>query len=82
MSSPVNLRILFGGDDDSRKRTLKSGIPTSVDELLLEIKTVFGLKEQFRLQYKDVDFGNEYMNLMSTSEIKDRGTLKPDILTM
>ena len=50
--------------------------------LLLEIKTVFGLKEQFRLQYKDVDFGNEYMNLMSTSEIQDRGTLKPDILTM
>jgi len=43
MSCPVNLRILFRVDDDSRKLTLTSGIPTSVDELL-EIKTAFGLR--------------------------------------
>ncbi|KAI3357110.1 hypothetical protein L3Q82_015579 [Scortum barcoo] len=75
MSSPIHLRVVFGGDD-ARKLTLMSGIPTSVDQLVLEIKTAFGLTQQFRLQYKDADFGNEYVNLMSTSEIKDRDTLK------
>lgn len=75
MSSPVHLRVVFAGDD-ARKLTLLSGIPASVDQLVLEIKTVFGLKQQFRLQYQDSDFGNEYVNLMSTSEIEDRDTLK------
>lgn len=76
MSSPVILRIVFGGDDDARKLTLKTGISKSVDDLVLEIMTVFGVKKKFRLQYKDKDFGNEYMNLMSTSQIEDRDTLK------
>ncbi|XP_016430365.1 uncharacterized protein LOC107757411 [Sinocyclocheilus rhinocerous] len=76
MSSPVILRIVFGGDDDARKLTLKTGIPKSVDDLVLEIMTVFGVNQKFRLQYKDKDFGNEYMNLMSTSQIEDRDTLK------
>jgi hypothetical protein len=75
MSCPVNLRILFGGDDDSRKLTLTS-IPASVEELVLEIKTAFGLREEFRVQYRDVEFGNEFMNLMETSEIQDKSTLK------
>lgn len=75
MSSSIHLRIVFGGDD-ARKLTLASGMPASVDQLVHEIKTVFGLTEQFRLQYKDIDFGNEYVNLMSTSEIRDRDTLK------
>lgn len=51
MSSPVHLRVVFDGDD-ARKLTLMPGIPASVDQLNLEIKTVFGL------QYKDADFGN------------------------
>ncbi|XP_073803642.1 uncharacterized protein [Danio rerio] len=76
MSSPVNLRIVFGGDEDARKLALKTGIPKSVDELVLEIMTVFGVKQKFRLQYKDKDFGNEYMNLTSTTQIEDRDTLK------
>ncbi len=76
MSSPVILRIVFGGDDDARKLTLKTGIPKSVDDLFLEIMTVFGVKQKFRLQYKDKDFGNEYINLMSTCQIEDRDTLK------
>jgi len=76
MSSPAILRIVFGGDDDARKLALKTGIPKSLDDLVLEIMTVFGVKQKFRLQYKDKDFGNEYMNLMSTSQIEDRDTLK------
>lgn len=75
MSSPVYLRILFSGDD-ARKLTLMSGTPASVDELVTEIKTAFGLKQLFRLQYKDCDFGNEFVNLTSTNEIRDRDTLK------
>jgi len=62
MSSPAILRIVFGGDDDARKLALKTGIPKSLDDLVLEIMTVFGVKQKFRLQYKDKDFGNEYMN--------------------
>uniref|UniRef100_UPI003AAA4CD3 uncharacterized protein n=1 Tax=Centroberyx gerrardi TaxID=166262 RepID=UPI003AAA4CD3 len=42
----------------------------------LEIKTFFGVTEQFRLQYKDEDFGNQFMNLLSISDIQDRSTLK------
>lgn len=44
-SSPVFLSIVFGGDDDARKLTLKTGIPKSVDYLVHEIMTVFGLKQ-------------------------------------
>ncbi len=76
MSSPVILRIVFGGDDDARKLTLKTGIPKSVDDLFFEIMTVFGVKQKFRVQYKDKDFGNEYINLMSTSQIEDGDILK------
>ncbi|XP_059358598.1 uncharacterized protein LOC132096930 [Carassius carassius] len=76
MAGPVSFRILFGSEDDATKLTIKSGIPSSVDELAFEIKTFFRVTEQFRLQYKDVDFGNEFMNLLSISDIQDRSTLK------
>lgn len=39
-------------------------------------RLLLDFSRQFRLQYKDADFGNEYVNLMSTSEIQDRDTLK------
>lgn len=48
----------------------------SVDELCLEIKNILGLRENFRLQYKDVEFGNKYMNLTSTTETEVKSTLK------
>lgn len=74
MSSLIHLRVILGGDD-ARKLSL-SEIPESLDKLALEIKNAFGLVQQFRLQYRDADFGNEFVNLSSTSEIKDRDTLK------
>lgn len=43
MTGLVTFRVLFGGEDDVRKRTLTSGMPTSVDELALEIRTFFGI---------------------------------------
>lgn len=58
MSSPIHLRVIFG-IDDARKLTLMSGIPESVEQLVLDIKTLFGVEQQFRLQFKDADFGNE-----------------------
>lgn len=75
MSNPIYLRVDLGGDG-ARKLSLMSGMPASVDQLASEIKTAFGLVRQFRLQYKDADFGNKYVNLMSTSEIQERDTLK------
>lgn len=68
MSSPVHLRVVFS-EDDARKLSLMSGILASVVQLVHKMKTAFELVQQFRLQYKDPDFGNEYVNLMSTSEI-------------
>ncbi len=47
-----------------------------MDDLFFEIMTVFGVKQKFRVQYKDKDFGNEYINLMSTSQIEDMDILK------
>jgi len=67
MSCPVHLRVVLGVDD-ARKLT--------VDQLVLEIKTYFGLEQEFRLQYKDLDFGNEYFNLESISDIEDKATVK------
>ena len=81
MAGCVTIRVLFGGEDDARKLTIKSGIPTTVEELVLEITTFFGVTEQFRLQYKDEDFDNQFMNLSSTSEIQDKSTVKVVYLT-
>ncbi|KAM7405402.1 hypothetical protein PAMP_012667 [Pampus punctatissimus] len=75
MACPVSLRIFFN-EDDARKITLTSGLPNSVEDLVSEIKTNFGLSQQFRLQYRDADFGNEYINLMAISDIQDKATLK------
>ncbi|XP_061907038.1 uncharacterized protein LOC133652371 isoform X1 [Entelurus aequoreus] len=75
MGSPAVLRIIFGDESDSRKLTLDSGIPSAVEDLYLLVKTFFQLKEDFRLQYMDADF-NEFINLTSVSEIKNKSTLK------
>ena len=40
------------------------------------IKTSFGLQQDFRLQYQDADFGNDFINLSEISEINDKATLK------
>ncbi|XP_061908168.1 uncharacterized protein LOC133653153 isoform X1 [Entelurus aequoreus] len=75
MGSPAVLRIIFGDESDSRKLTLDSGIPSAVEDLYLLVKTFFQHKEDFRLQYMDADF-NEFVNLTSVSEIKNKSTLK------
>lgn len=76
MARQVTFRVLFGGEDDARKIPIESGVPRTVTDLALQIKTFFGVTEQFRLQYRDTDFDNQFMNLLSTSELEDRSTLK------
>lgn len=34
------------------------------------------MTEDFRLQYRDVEFDNEYMNLTTTADIRDKSTIK------
>lgn len=79
MGSPVTLRILFGGPEDSRKFTLDSGLPVSVNELRNVLRTCFNFTEEFRLQYFVPDF-NEFINLSLMNEIKDKITLRVIIL--
>lgn len=57
------------------KLTLPSGIPESVDNLKLEIQKQCRVEGEFRLQYMDNDF-DEFMNLTSTADLQDKGTVK------
>lgn len=62
-------------DDEIKKLTLNSGMPSSVDELLAAIKETFSIKTEISLQYKDDDF-NDFFTLTSPSDLKDKDTLK------
>ena len=74
MSTPAKLQIVLG-EDNCMKLTLPSGIPDSVDCLKTEIQKLCGIEEEFRLQYMDNDF-DQFMNLTSTADFQDKGTVK------
>lgn len=74
MSTPAKLRIILG-EDNCVKLTLPSGIPDSVDSLKFEIQKQCGIEGEFRLQYMDNDF-DQFMNLNSTTDVEDKGTVK------
>uniref|UniRef100_A0A8C6NW82 PB1 domain-containing protein n=1 Tax=Nothobranchius furzeri TaxID=105023 RepID=A0A8C6NW82_NOTFU len=74
-STPVRLKVILG-ENNIEKLTLPNGIPESLEDLLSTIKTTFGLKGNFRLQYMDQDFGNDLFNLNSTTELRNLGTIK------
>lgn len=76
MAGRVTFRVLFGGEDDARKLTIESGIPNTVEEFSLQIKTFFQVTEPFRLQYRDREMDDQFMNLSSTSELEDKATVK------
>lgn len=69
------LRVILGVDNAS-KLHLPNGIPHSVEDLKEEIRRQLNVTDHFRLQYRDADFDNEYVNLTSTSELKDKATVK------
>ncbi|KAJ4948213.1 hypothetical protein JOQ06_019750 [Pogonophryne albipinna] len=69
-------RLLVILEEDSRiKLELPNDIPSSVDEVIQEVTNFCGLTNEIRQQYKDADFGT-WVNLTSTSELKDLATLK------
>ncbi|XP_042578369.1 uncharacterized protein LOC109095856 isoform X2 [Cyprinus carpio] len=74
-SCPAKLRIILQ-DHDIRKLDLPQGIPGTVSELESIVRKTFVLNGNFTLHYKDADFGEEYFSLTSTSDIKDKDTIK------
>ncbi|CAJ1064739.1 hypothetical protein DPX16_0729, partial [Xyrichtys novacula] len=52
------------------------GIPDSLEDLISDIKQTCALSGRIRLQYKDTDFGDMFVNLTSTTDIKYLSTVK------
>lgn len=75
MSQPAQLRVILV-DHDVRKVVLPSGIPEMVDDLYSVIHDTFSIARDFRLHYKDVHFGDEFFTLFSTTDLKDKDTIK------
>ncbi|XP_046706911.1 uncharacterized protein LOC124386909 [Silurus meridionalis] len=71
----VILRIILG-ENDSQRLILKDGLPESVSELIQHIKRQCGVEGDIRLQFMDADFNNEFTNLTSMSDVKDKSTIK------
>jgi len=74
MSQPAQLRVILA-DHDVRKVVQPTGIPETVDDLHSVIRDTFSIARDFRLHYKDVDFG-EFFTLFSTTDLKDKDTIK------
>lgn len=75
MAPSVMLRIIFS-DNSSQRLILPDGLPTTVPDLVEHIKTHCGVQPDFRVQFMDTEFGNEFTNLTSVSEIGDKSTIK------
>ncbi len=69
----VRFRVLI--DHEVKKLTLNSGIPSTVDELVADIKEQFSITTEISLQYKDEEF-DDFFTLTITKELKDKDTLK------
>ncbi|XP_034554787.1 uncharacterized protein LOC117823669 [Notolabrus celidotus] len=73
--APVRLLVILS-EDNSVRVQLRNGIPNSTEELIDEVMNACGLGGYIRLQYRDTDFGNIFVNLTSTSVIKDLSVIK------
>uniref|UniRef100_A0A8B9K3T5 PB1 domain-containing protein n=1 Tax=Astyanax mexicanus TaxID=7994 RepID=A0A8B9K3T5_ASTMX len=73
--APVRLLVILNNDNSVRME-LHNGVPDSVDELIEEVKRFCGLGRYVRLQYKDTDFGNIFVNMTSTAVVKDLSVIK------
>lgn len=80
MGTPVIFKISLT-DGSSQKLTLSHGLPALADDLMVEVKKQCGLEGNFRLQFMNSIFGNEFLNLTSISELEDKGTLKVTDMT-
>lgn len=75
MSQSVKLQVILEARD-LRKLDLPQGVPGTVNELECVVRETFGINQRFSLHYKDLDFGEESFSLTSTSDIKDKDTVK------
>lgn len=75
MAAPALLKVILG-DNNSRRLTFPDGLPTLVSELVDIVQRQCAIQTNFRLQFMDPLFNNEFMNLTSMDEVKDRGTIK------
>ncbi|XP_060780776.1 uncharacterized protein LOC132888716 isoform X2 [Neoarius graeffei] len=75
MSSPAILKIVLA-DNTCQRLTFPSGLPGAIEDLVCEVKRQCGLTSNFRLQFMDPLFGNDFMNLTSMNEVQDRGTIR------
>ncbi|KAF6736123.1 hypothetical protein FQA47_023117, partial [Oryzias melastigma] len=73
--APAKLRVILG-ENNVQRLILPNGIPESLGELAEHIKRQCGVEEDFRLQFMDVEFGNEFTNLVSVNEIQDKSTIE------
>lgn len=73
--TPAKLKVILG-ENNTEKLILPKGIPESLEDLLRTIKTTFALEGNIRLQYMDQEFGNDFFNLKSTTELENLGTIK------
>ncbi|XP_045898487.1 uncharacterized protein LOC123966356, partial [Micropterus dolomieu] len=81
MGTPVILKIVLT-DGSSQRLTLSHGLPASIDDLMIEVKKQCGLQGNFRLQFMDSLFGNEFLNLTSISEVEDKAETEESLEAM
>lgn len=55
--------------------TIWNPLPT-VEELHSVVQNTFGMSGDFCLHYKVADFSNDFISLLSTSDSKDKDTIK------
>lgn len=63
-------------EDDFRRLDLRTGKPKTLMDLHNTIRDAFGIERDFRIQFMDPDFNNEFMNITSVQDIQDRSTIK------
>uniref|UniRef100_A0A3Q1GF00 PB1 domain-containing protein n=1 Tax=Acanthochromis polyacanthus TaxID=80966 RepID=A0A3Q1GF00_9TELE len=74
------LKVILG-DNNSQRLTFPDGLPTSVSELVDIVQRQCAIQTNFRLQFMDPLFNNEFMNLTSMDEVTDRGTIRVIYMT-
>ncbi|XP_033990326.1 uncharacterized protein LOC117497530 isoform X2 [Trematomus bernacchii] len=75
MARHLKLRVIVD-TDDCRRLDLHSGMPKTLTELHDTICQAFGIERDFRIQFMDPDFNNDFMNVTSVQDIQDRSTIK------
>ncbi|XP_060788702.1 uncharacterized protein LOC132893502 [Neoarius graeffei] len=74
MQMPMMLRVVV--DEGDYRRLELDPVPTNLTKLYDTIRQAFGISRDFRIQFKDPVFNDEYMNITSIMDLQDRSTIK------